>query len=94
VTADQSGQKNRNGKRLRFFFTMFSTSEKRGTQRAGVAPSKLAMAMADWIGRASNRTWRKNRGVVAHDGRAKLYGGHEAASEGLVGEERGLEKGS
>ena len=26
VTAYQGGQKNRNGERLRFFFTMFSTS--------------------------------------------------------------------
>ena len=28
LTADQGGQKNRNEKRLRFFFTMFSTREK------------------------------------------------------------------
>jgi hypothetical protein len=66
--------------------------EERGTQRAGAAPFKLAMAMGGVDRRASNRTWR-NRGAVAHDGRAELCGGHEAASRGVLRVKRGGREG-
>lgn len=57
----------------------------RGTQRAGAAPFKLAMAMGTLDRRASNRTWR-NRGAVAHDGGGE---GSAEATRRLAGEERG-----
>ena len=61
----------------------------RGTQRAGAAPFKLAMAMADWIGGPA----------IGHGGIAvlsrmtegpKLCGGHEAAYGRRAGVLRGV----